>query len=186
MEGTKVVSISEFVRRIIFLSERFSDYKIKVSTFYHYGINEELTKLNIPFDEYDDPDHNDKCPNDARYMFAIYLNVDKTEILDFSTDIAKEKLFWGSNCHIGINEDTDMLRVIFNELPPKSLVIGNMREFVKDMMNNIFIDQKTLVFHKKTITTKRKYENVVEDNDNKIIKHYYEITEETIEKIILD
>ena len=176
------VSISEFVRRITFLSARFPDYKIKVYTYYHHGIYDELKKLKIPFEEYHGYNY-DSYAEDICDV-GIFLNPDKTEILDFTKDLENNKLFWGG-CYLCIDKDNDMLRVIFEKPQPKSLVIENIKEFVKEMMGNIFINHEPLVF-KKVTTSKRKYENIVKDEGNEIIKNYYEITQIKTKKIKLE
>ena len=173
-------SIPEFVRRLTFLSTRFPDYKIKVYTYYHDEIYDELEKLNIPFEKYRGFYYNTYAEDIRDY--GVFLNIDKTEILDFTMDIENVKLFC---CSTNIRNDTDMLRVIFNTTPPESLVIENIKEFVKEMMDNIFIDHKPLVFHK-TIETKRKqyeHKNIVGDET---ITTNYEITETRTKKIKLE
>lgn len=174
------VSDAELIRRMTFLSKRFPDYKLRFYTYYHYGVKKELTKLEIPFEEYHGLNY-DSYAEDIQDV-GIYLNIDKTEMLDFTMDIENEQIFWG---RFGIDEDKDMLLLIFNKAPPKSLIIENIKGFVKEIADTIFIDHKPLVFYKTTYT-KRRYEQIVKDDDEETIKIYHDIEERKTKKIKID
>jgi hypothetical protein len=173
----KKVSDEELIKRMTWLSKRFPDFKTKFYTYYHYSVKEELKKLNVPFEEYHGINY-DSYAEDICDV-GIFLNIDKKEILDFTKDIENEKMFWA---HYGIHNERDMIQIIFEEGPPKSLVIENVKEFVKEITDEIWPNHEQIVFYETTIT-KRRYEELVKDDNDETIKAYHDVTETKTKKI---
>jgi hypothetical protein len=124
------VSPNEFIRRLTWLSARFPNYKIRCYTYYHDEVYDNLKKMGIPHEKYYGF-YYDSYAEDIR-DYGVYLNIDRSEILDFTIDIENtqsNRLYSGDN---------NSLKTIFNTAPPSSLVIRNTHEFIKEIVDNIF------------------------------------------------
>jgi hypothetical protein len=130
---TPSISKDELIRRMVWLANKFPNYKTKFYVFDHSDISDDLDDLEIDHEEYYGPLRGTDDEDIADY--AIFLNVGKTEVLDFSYDIEKNNMVI-NNFHI--SNEMDMLNLIFQSKPPASLIIGNAREFVREIMMNVF------------------------------------------------
>lgn len=79
----KHVSTKEFVRRIIALATKFSQFRLKFSTFYQYigEVRYDLDKMGIAYKEYYGPYHGSYVED--VYDECIILNPDKLETITF-------------------------------------------------------------------------------------------------------
>ena len=74
--GSNYVNNKEFVRRIVWLSKKFSNYKLKFSYFYHSesAVKTELNRLNVPY-KIEHGRYYDSYAEDI-WDYMLFLNMD--------------------------------------------------------------------------------------------------------------
>lgn len=96
--GSNYVNDKEFVRRIVWLSQKFPKYKLKFSYFYHSENNmkAELDSLGVPY-EIKHGAYHDSYAEGAR-DYVVFLNPTpvhdfiETRIMSFNTNISEKQI----------------------------------------------------------------------------------------------
>lgn len=90
--GSNYVNDKEFVRRIVWLSNKFPNNKLKFSYFYHSesAVKTELNRLNIPY-KIEHGSRYDSYAEDV-WDYMIFLNFDADATLTFTTELSSIKI----------------------------------------------------------------------------------------------
>ena len=141
------VPTEEFIRRITSLATKFSQYKLRFSTYYReidkikYG----LDKLNITYKEYYGP-YYDTYAEDI-YDECIILNTDKAEIIEFSYYVSRPT-FNPNGTTFTICSKKEILRYILNDPIPESFYNLDIDSYVlfKQILDIIYVKYDPINF----------------------------------------
>ena len=140
--NSNYVGDKEFVRRIIWLSQKFKDYKLEFSYFYQTesGIKDELDKQNIMYEIKHGPYHDSYAEDSCDYIIYLNLNANHRllgqRILKFKIDIAKKEI---PNIIFCVNEPIScyILRtVMLND--DYIYITDKPEELLRDIYNNVY------------------------------------------------
>jgi len=180
--ASKLVTTAEFIRRIIWLSNKFSKCKVRFSIFSYPAdvVEYELYRMNIPFDYYYGPNYN--MSNESLYDICVELNPNKTQLIIFSHDFVSYHN--PSMTSIEITNENEMMAFMFRgHLIPPLLHITNHKKHVRDIINNIYYDDESIEFVIKHVQHKRKRSETINEMTNEIIETDSEITTTITKKI---
>lgn len=141
------VPTEEFIRRITALATKFSQYKLRFSTYYQeidkikYG----LDKLNIVHKEYYGP-YYDTYYEDV-YDECIILNTDKAEIIEFSYYVSRPT-FNPYGTTFAIRSKKEILKYILNDPIPESFYNLDIDPYVlfKQILDIIYVKYDPINF----------------------------------------
>jgi hypothetical protein len=170
-----VVLDDVLIKRMLYLANKFPDYQV-IFDVYHFNNNNftlKLREMNIDFKTF-------YCFQGD--LLCIAMNTSKTETLWFGSGIEKTQ---PKKFNV-INNEKDLLRLLFAQCQPfpKSLIIDNYIEFMKELIDAIYVDHDPINIELKT-TKKRSRTEINSLTTEEYEEIHYDITTITTKKIKL-